>query len=146
MRAELGRVHVSEAVMRSNVVKWLKCWHAVAVENSAYPGTPDVNYSHGLIELKYLSEWPVRETTPVFIPHFSPQQRLFLRTREQAGGEAWLLLQVRREWLLYDGETAAKYVGRVTYQKLIYHSHRYTDQGMTKEKMLEWLRPPRYSD
>ena len=89
----------------------------VRVENPIHPGTPDVNLCDGRwIELKCIPGWPVRVTTVVRIPHFTPQQRVFLYRRwRYAPGSTLLLLEVmsERQWLLFDGDVAAKIVGRV---------------------------------
>jgi len=94
---------------------------ATSVENPAYPGTPDIQYIGGWIECKYLEDWPVKEATTIRIPHFSPQQRVWLRRRAYAldklgisDGRAWLVLYVAktREWLLFDADTACNYVAK----------------------------------
>lgn len=88
----------------------------VRVENPIYPGTPDVNLADGRwIELKYLAGWPARETSVLRIPHFTEQQRVWLYRRwHYAPGTTHLLLEVRaaKQWLLFDGDVAAKIVGR----------------------------------
>jgi hypothetical protein len=90
----------------------------VRVENPVHPGTPDVNLADGRwMELKCLRAWPVRPTTKVRIPHFTPQQRVWLYRRwKYAPGTTHLLLEIRedRQWLLFDGDVAAKVVGRGT--------------------------------
>lgn len=89
----------------------------VRVENPIHPGTPDVNTICGWIELKSVDSWPVRESTCLRISHYTPQQRVFLFRRwKYAPGTTFLLLEVRsvRQWLLFDGDVAAKIVGRVT--------------------------------
>lgn len=98
--------------MRQRVVKALKPLDAFSVENLCGSGTPDVNYMEGWIELKHKDEWPKRATSVVRLPHFTPQQRLRLRRRWHLGGNAYLLLQVEQDWLLFDGGTAAVHVGR----------------------------------
>ena len=90
---------------------------AVSVENSAFPGTPDVNYDgggdrHGWIELKQLSDWPDREETDVRIDCFTPQQRVWILRRWLAGGKVFLLLQVGKDWLLFNGDDAALRLGK----------------------------------
>lgn len=82
----------------------------VRIENSVGLGTPDINYLHGWIELKYVPSWPKRGG-PLRIPHFTPQQRVFLRRRWLSGGHAWLLLRVETEYLIFSGEIANTYVG-----------------------------------
>ena len=89
----------------------------VRVENPIHPGTPDVNLSNGKwLELKCIPGWPVRDTTVVRIAHYTPQQRVWLYRRWKcAPGSTLLLLEVRaaQQWLLFDGDVAAKVVGRV---------------------------------
>ena len=86
----------------------------VRVENPIYPGTPDVNLCNGhWIELKTIEAWRPRGITT--IRHFTPQQRVWLYRRWKfAPGTTHLLLEVRadRQWLLFDGDVAAKIVGR----------------------------------
>jgi hypothetical protein len=90
----------------------------VRVENPIHPGTPDVNLSTGAwIELKSVACWPVRTEAPFRIGHYTPQQRVWLFRRwKYAPGTTYLLLEVRadRQWLLFDGNVAARIVGRVT--------------------------------
>lgn len=95
---------------------------ATSVENPAYPGTPDIQFIDGWIECKYLEDWPKREATTVRIEHFTPQQRCWLMRRafslsklsDKMHGRAWLVLYVARtrDWLVFDGETAARYVAK----------------------------------
>jgi hypothetical protein len=90
----------------------------IRVENPIHPGTPDVNLCTGdWIELKTIEKWPARDTHVVQIKHFTPQQRVFLYKRWRAAyGSTHLVLEVRevRQWLLFDGDVAAKIVGRAT--------------------------------
>ena len=112
--------------MRSESAMWKKIrpfliaakFDPVRVENPIHPGTPDVNLCDGKwIELKSVEGWPARENTIFRIAHYSPQQRVFLYQRwKHAPGSTFLLLEVRavRQLLLFDGDVAAKIVGRVT--------------------------------
>ena len=90
----------------------------VRVENPIHPGTPDVNLCDGRwIELKCIPAWPERATNIVQIRHYTPQQRVWLYRRWKfAPGSTFLLLQVRavQQWLLFDGNVAAKIVGKGT--------------------------------
>lgn len=90
----------------------------VRVENPICPGTPDVNLCSGhWIELKYIAAYPARDSLKLRIPHFTPQQRVWLYKRwKYAPGTTHLLLEVRAagQWLLFDGDVAAKIVGRGT--------------------------------
>jgi len=112
--------------MRSESAMWKKVrpfllaakLDPVRVENPIHPGTPDVNLANGhWIELKSVEDWPARESTCFRIQHFTQQQRVFLYRRwKYAPGSTFLLLEVRatRQWLLFDGDVAAKVVGLVT--------------------------------
>ena len=107
---------------------------ATSVENPACPGTPDVQFIDGWLELKFKEKWPAREDTTVRIEHFSPQQRIWLLRRyltcEKRGtrhGQVFLLLYVAetKEHLLFDGMTAARWVAK---------------DGATRAKLYEWAR------
>ena len=103
-----------EKHMRRWVIKYLKKLDAIAVENPVYPGTPDVNYIEGWIELKSLDKFPKRlETTKIKISHYTKQQRAWILKRHLKGGAVFLFLQVATEFFLFDGHYAAKHVGRV---------------------------------
>lgn len=111
----------------------------MAVENRVGLGTPDVNCTAGWVELKWLRCWPVRKDTIVRIDHFTVQQRIWLRRRWQANRGAWLLLQCRREWLLFTGEEAAEHVGKVDREGLYkWASIRWT-QGLKRGELGEAL-------
>lgn len=125
--------------MRQRVVKALRPLDAISVENSAYPGTPDVNYVEGWIELKWVREWPAREGTAVPVKHFTPQQRVWLKRRWYRNGAAWLLLQVGRTWLLFDGATASQIVGLVDKRTLINRARRVWFSGLVDKELEEWL-------
>lgn len=110
----------------------------VRVENPIHPGTPDVNLCTGVwIELKCIPQWPVRDTTLVRIPHYTPQQRVWLYRRWKfAPGSTFLLLEVRadQQWLLFDGNVAAKVVGRGTTLQ-----HRTSARAVLSEHALDQL-------
>lgn len=88
----------------------------VRVENPIHPGTPDVNLCDGSwVELKCIECWPVRAATIVRIPHYTPQQRVWLYRRWLAApGSTFLILEVifEKQWLVFQGDVAAKLVGR----------------------------------
>ena len=119
--------------MRQKVVAFLKDRDAVSVENPAYPGTPDVNYVEGWIELKWEREFPKKADSVFRVEHFSPQQRVWLHRRHRKGGKCWLLLQVGKEWMLFDGMTAFEIVGKVCKQELINKAVWYSKNGLTEE-------------
>ncbi len=79
---------------------------AKRVENVVAPAHPDVDYTHGNIELKALTGWPKRVSTRVRIDCFTGEQAAWLLRRWLAGGNAWLMVRVERAWFLFDGKTA----------------------------------------
>ena len=133
----------AEKTMRRRVIRALKPLHAIAVENGCGMGTPDVNLSTGAwIELKSIDAWPARPETPLRIEHFSQEQRIWLLQRSKAGGEAWLLLKVADDWLLFDGEMAAALVGEDegTQQMLKDNCNTLWEGGLDEKELLEILR------
>lgn len=142
---------MSEKDQRQRVVKALRHLDAFAVENRVRPGTPDVNYIGGWIELKWLRYWPKHSdvwkaneegepTQPlVHLDHFTPQQRVWLKNRWRKGGRAFLLLQAHQsDWLLFDGETAAHAVGRVSRSEL-FRRALVTWKGLDEKDLAKWL-------
>lgn len=94
--------------MRQRIVKMLTeaGLDAGSVENTAGPGTPDVQYVGGWAELKWIEDWPKRASTPVVIDHFTPQQRVWAIRRSIVDpGGIWLILQIEKAktWLLFRG-------------------------------------------
>lgn len=131
-----------ETSMRRRVVEALRPLHAVAVENSVHPGTPDVNYAGGWIELKSLDRWPTREDTPVRIDHFTNVQKIWIRGRTKVGGRIHVLLRVGREWLLFSGESAVVNLGVSVRSWLVEVAERTWTRTPTNEELLECFRPP----
>lgn len=138
---------MSESAMRKKVVAALKPLHAIAVENPCLPGTPDVNYVEGWVELKWLREWPSKAETPVRLDHYTVQQKVWAYLRRRAGGQCWFLLQCGREWLLLDGVVAAQHVNHATKQQLIEVATAYFSTGLEDEELVDLLqqRQPAFS-
>lgn len=130
---------MSESTMRRNVVKALMPLNGIAVENPVLPGTPDVNYVEGWIELKQLPKWPARKDTIVRIPTYTPQQRVWAIRRRRVGGHSWFMLQVRKEWLLMDGAVAAQVINKATRTELIHHSIAYWSRGLPDDDLVATL-------
>lgn len=98
--------------MRRNLPDVPGAFHMVRIEDSAGVGTPDVNLCcrgvEAWVELKHRDEYPAREGTPITLPHFTQQQKDWLRARGEAGGGAWLVVQVERDYYLFDWRGAQK--------------------------------------
>ena len=110
-----------ESSLRSVVVETLREFHAIAVENPALPGTPDVNYVGGWLELKSLDRWPARAATPVRIEHWTPQQRVWHVLRARAGGRSFVLIEIvdPGDVLLLDGPAAVSFIGKANRAQLL---------------------------
>ena len=128
---------MSESDMRSRVIKMLTPLHAIAVENPVLPGTPDVNFVEGWLELKWIRNWPVGEDTPVKVDHYTPQQKVFMRKRHERGGNVGLLIQCKREWFFFRYPDALK-VGELTKTELFEYCQNYTKE-MTQERLIKWV-------
>ena len=110
----------------------------VRVENSACPGTPDINCSLGWIENKYVGRWPTSGRI-MKVPHFTPQQRVWLKRRTLFGGRCWMMLQVGRELLLLEGSVAAELVGLADEETLRRSAVRVWSRGLSHTELLECL-------
>lgn len=130
---------MSESRMRRVVVRALKPLHPVAIESHITPGTPDVNFSDGWIELKYLKTWPKYARTKVRISHFTTAQKRWLKKRWEINESSWLLIKCRQEWLLFNGFDAAKYVGESTRAELYEHCTLRWTKGLTNKELIECL-------
>ena len=73
------------------------------IENVLAKGTPDVNYTLGWIETKYLEAWPKRPDTVVHVHTLEDrkEQVVFLLRRWINRGPAWLMLRVARQYMLF---------------------------------------------
>ena len=126
---------IGELPFRRGLVAALAPLDAFPVENGASPGTPDVNYIDGWIEVKLVDDWPKRAATPVRIKHFTPEQRATLLQRCLRGGRAFLLVYRpdNNEVYIFDGMYAAHAVGNVTELELRKHAlynGQYSDRAM----------------
>lgn len=91
----------------------------VPVDNPRRPGTPDINFIGGWVELKYLEDFPKRATTCVKFPKFYPQQRVWLVKRSLAGGKCFVFTQIKFMYVLYEGGYAAQHFDRMTKDELL---------------------------
>lgn len=103
----------SEKHLRKQVAQILKeaGRNPMPVENVCAVGCPDLYYIEGWIELKSTPHWTQGDGP--FLPRhgLSPEQRIWLRRHCRAGGKAFVLMQVDREYLLFDGAFAADRLG-----------------------------------
>jgi len=127
---------LSERDMRGKVTKYLQELDAIAVENPAYPGTPDVNFIEGWFELKWLRDWPKGEDTVVKFSHYTPQQKVWMKRRHTKGGRVALLVQCKREWFMFKYPQLID-VGKLTKTEMFEQCHTYTNT-MTKEVLIKW--------
>jgi hypothetical protein len=129
---------MSESYVRRKIVSMLKELDAQAVENPIRPGTPDVNYVEGWLELKWLERWPVRGGV-VNIKHFTPQQRIWLKRRWNKGGRVYLLLNVGRDWLLFNGLVASSVIGNMNKEELIAVCDKHWHTRINKDELIKEL-------
>lgn len=106
---------MTEAKMRSIVVKMLRSLAAFPVENSVAQGQADVSCVAGWIELK-VTQRPLLADQVVSID-MRPSQRVWHRKWRRHGGRAWTLTRVNGvipSWYLHDGAWAADHLGLTT--------------------------------
>jgi len=126
--------------MRRPVIQALRKLSAFPIENIACPGTPDVGYIGGFIELKEIDSFPVRPTTPLRLKHFTKQQRLWAKTYILKGGVSTVLLKVGpRHWFLLDGLIAADRLGFMTREEIQSASRLVFTKGLDTGRLLECL-------
>ena len=131
---------MNETSMRAKVTEALRSLDAISVENAVMPGTPDVEFIGGWVELKYVPAWPKRLGTALAVPHFTPIQRAWLRRRIRRGGKAWLLLRVDCEWMLFRGDVAADILGHVNREELLNAADVFWSETPSNEELLTALR------
>lgn len=103
---------MAESNLNTRIMKALRGHHPVRVENPACPGTPDINYTHGWIESKWLPRWPTFGNV-VKVDHFTPQQRAWHVERSVRGGVSYVVIQISKTVLLFRGYDAAMHLGKL---------------------------------
>ena len=97
------------------------------VENAFYKGIPDVNYLidgvEGWVELKYVNEYPKRESTEIKVSHFTTEQKLWHNTRNKMNGLASVLVQVESDYFLFKKERI-NLIGALTKRKMFQLSNK----------------------
>lgn len=129
-----------ESAVRQMIVTILRPLDAISVENPARPGTPDVNFVEGWLELKVLDKWPARAHTKVSVPCFTQQQRVWLTRRYVAGGNVWLLIRIEDDWVLLNGFKAADLLGRLNKNELIKVADLYCEGKLDKPALYKILK------
>lgn len=131
----------AESHVRQRIVALLKRRRLdpISVENPVHPGTPDVNYLHGWIELKQLTRWPARGTSVLRVPTFTQQQRVWAYRRRHAGGACFLLMRVSDDWLLFDGAWASEHLGYKTSAETIAGAIKYWESRLNEEELIACL-------
>jgi hypothetical protein len=112
---------MSEKNMWVNVRKKMvpKFWSEATRHEDAYQrGIADVSFvqngmGHGWMELKFRAISPLRPSTICKIDHYTDEQRNWLKSKGNAGGATFLLLQLKRDFLLFD-HAQCQSVGKVT--------------------------------
>ena len=100
--------------MKRRVLEALRPLDGRAIQAKFSTGVPDINFTGGWIELKWLRRWPKNaDREPVAIKCFTPAQRAWLSRRTKKGGLAWLFVKVGDDWMLFRGDWAAQNVGLV---------------------------------
>lgn len=122
--------------MRQRIVKILKPLHAISVENSCGAGTPDINTVDSWIECKQIKAWPKDPNAVVKVPHFTPQQRLWIKNRIAKGGDVQIVLKVGRDWIiLTEWSDAYKELGKTwTKEDIIRASNGWYWEGKLDEE------------
>lgn len=115
---------------------------AIPVENISHPGTPDIAYPEGWIEVKTVenSQLPKRVDTPLRLSHFTPYQRRFAQQWATSGGRCYMVLVLGKMWLLLEAEYYWTFFGRHTIDQIrenaVLESHHIFDA----DKLLEVIR------
>lgn len=89
------------------------------VENAVGPGTPDINFTGGWIESKWLPAWPARAGSVVKVPKYVPKQRGWHTKRRSAGGLVWVVIEIGSDVLVFDAQDAAPGLGHWTKEQML---------------------------
>lgn len=132
---------MSEADMRSKLCLRLRSLHAKPIENKCAKGTPDVAYIGGWMELKWNRAWPTKSDSTVPFARYTNNQRLWLRKHWSLAGRAFLVLQVKREWLIWAGCDAGP-CGYLTREELyrtsLFHMNEWDEEWFVSNITANW--------
>lgn len=108
-----------EATFRSEFNALIRPLRPVSVENMlTTPGLPDVCHIFGWAEIKISSKWPVKDTTPLRIDHYTDQQRKWAQNWVEAGGSYRLVCKVAGEWFVFKVPDSLE-VGKLTRAEMV---------------------------
>ncbi len=118
--------------LRTNMIG--KYWsEATRHEDKLQKGIADISFCQngfgGWMELKWVSDWPVRPHTKVKIPHYSLDQKEFLMKKGKAMGNTWLFIQVGSDFILFDHQ-GAQHVGDIMKEEMYYYCHDFWDKTL----------------
>ncbi len=117
--------------------------HLVPVENPKWPGTPDCNWCYkaveGWMELKHVPKWPARDHTPLRLPHFTVQQKLWIENRYRARGRVHVFLQVDKDYLLFSPPKCLQLGQEMKLDLYDLSDYCWTNKSLTGESLLKQL-------
>lgn len=98
--------------------KWGGAVFVERIENRVKRDTPDMFVAYqdlaGWVELKVLDEFPKRATTAVRVSHWTTGQRYWMSRAACYGVKTWLVVRVRDEVFVFDGQRAVHHVDKWT--------------------------------
>ena len=112
-----------EKTLKKYIVNLLKHFGDIQRHEDKYEsGIPDLSFGifgiNGWIELKHKKAWPKRATTKVKFNHFTNKQRTWLKTRGQAGGHCFVIIQISTNYLLFCWRDIDS-IGNLTREKML---------------------------
>lgn len=129
---------MSESSFRSTFCKKLVSIDARPIENVLGAGTPDVNFIEGMIELKFLKEWPKKPATPVKFHRLSSAQKVWIGRRWHRGGNVWLLARIASDYLLFRGKDVQP-LNTLNRQELMDHALKVWNRQLNWKELKELL-------
>lgn len=134
---------MSEATARSYLVKKMVSLDAVAIESpSTGLGIPDVFFIGGVIECKWLRDWPKGcDKNPVKFPHpLTQEQKVWLYRRSLRGGLAMVAAKVSRSWFFFDGKRMKDKWETMTRPEMIEEAILYFQNGLDIKALLSHIK------
>lgn len=135
---------MSESGARSNLIKAMKCFDAVAVESPMTGiGIPDINFTKGWIEVKWMRAWPRgADINPVKLDHtLSQEQKIWMNRRWRNGGLVLVAVQISRSWLFYNGGQilTSNWWDNMSRPEMFRMAEWNCSNGLDKEGLKKWI-------